>query len=1049
MPTLPLAIFKEIKISLSTIVLVLCVVFQRSCLVKGTPFTPKFSASRDAKVLNVHVVPHTHDDVGWLKTVEQYYYGFNSTIQRAHVQAILDSTIAALLRNPNRTFTYVEQRFFSMWWKEQSKELKEKTRSLVAEDRLTFVNGGWCMHDEAATHFMGMIDQTTLGHDFLQREFDFVPTIGWQLDPFGHSSSQASYMTSLMGFDALFFGRIDYQDLQIRLKTQECEGLWDASPNVGMPVFWGLTGSYGGNYGPPRGLCFDARCDDVPLVGLSDKHLLERMNDLVKGVKKQSDSTKGNHIMLTMGEDFNYENAEVYMKNIDVMIDKLLLYQDMKKIDIASVFESKFEYINIFYSNPVYYTKQKLAEKGRSGLKTGSPFNTWSLKTDDFFPYADSDHAYWTGYFTSRTAFKRFERVASSFLMAARQMESYGLSGIKNSTLSQPLFDLEDALGVAQHHDAVSGTAKQHVANDYAKRLQMGINKAASYMATIIKRTILQETSINSLKDFGFCQLLNETICDISESASKRGEDLYIVVYNGLASSRSVVIAVPVSSPGIYEVFKVENNGEGSIVSSESVPNDGKSLVYFSTGDLPPTGALTFKLVLKTRRAEQQHPRRSSKEMSLTNGIIRIDYNNYSEGAFRLVNHFDDSEIDFVQRWGYYTSFDSKNRTSRDQNSGAYIFRPSKPNETLHTIKATNVSRREISDLVDEIKIEYEFPWIEHYLRLYKGKSYVEMEYKIGPIPINDTVGKEVVTQYKCNIDNNGAFFTDSNGREFQKRVRSSRPTWKLNETEPIAGNFYPVNAAIYIEDSRKSFGIVTDRSQGASSLSDGSISMMVQRRVLADDSRGVGEPLNETDGCVSPYPPYGDATRHGEGVIVRGKHRLVTGLGSSGASITRKEMDEAFSEPLLFFYSADQGEEVLFRQTSFSLLQSVLPKNVMLLTFQLLRHEDANSFLIRLGHQYARDEHFELSKPVTVDLQKLFKSRIVDLVEKTLSGNRNREDWLSDRLKWTRYSQLKRIDQYNEQRDHTIILNPMEIRTFHIKLEATGAPASSSISEL
>lgn len=33
-------------------------------------------------------------------------------------------------------------------------------------------------------------------------------------------------------------------------------------------------------------------------------------------------------------------------------------------------------------------------------------------------------------------------------------------------------------MGLAQHHDAVSGTEKQHVADDYAQRLSYGIDRA-------------------------------------------------------------------------------------------------------------------------------------------------------------------------------------------------------------------------------------------------------------------------------------------------------------------------------------------------------------------------------------------------------------------------------------------------------------------------------------------------------------------------------------------------------------------------------------------
>lgn len=40
------------------------------------------------------------------------------------------------------------------------------------------------------------------------------------------------------------------------------------------------------------------------------------------------------------------------------------------------------------------------------------------------------------------------------------------------------VFFLDEAMGIAQHHDAVSGTEKQAVAYDYAQRLADGIDSA-------------------------------------------------------------------------------------------------------------------------------------------------------------------------------------------------------------------------------------------------------------------------------------------------------------------------------------------------------------------------------------------------------------------------------------------------------------------------------------------------------------------------------------------------------------------------------------------
>ena len=59
--------------------------------------------------------------------------------------------------------------------------------------------------------------------------------------------------------------------------------------------------------------------------------------------------------------------------------------------------------IHIHYSTPSCYLKSLHDAK-----------RTWSVKTDDFLPYASDPHAYWSGYFTSRSSLKGMIRLVVS-----------------------------------------------------------------------------------------------------------------------------------------------------------------------------------------------------------------------------------------------------------------------------------------------------------------------------------------------------------------------------------------------------------------------------------------------------------------------------------------------------------------------------------------------------------------------------------------------------------------------------------------------------------
>lgn len=121
-----------------------------------------------------------------MKTIDEYYYGSKTEIQIGGVQYTIDTVVEELIADPSKTFVYVEMAFFYRWWLEQNEDTKTKVRALVRNGQLEFINAGWCMNDEAAPYYEDVIDQMTIGHKFLKDEFNFIPEIGWHIDPFGN-----------------------------------------------------------------------------------------------------------------------------------------------------------------------------------------------------------------------------------------------------------------------------------------------------------------------------------------------------------------------------------------------------------------------------------------------------------------------------------------------------------------------------------------------------------------------------------------------------------------------------------------------------------------------------------------------------------------------------------------------------------------------------------------------------------------------------------------------------------------------------------------------
>jgi len=176
--------------------------------------------------------------------------------------------------------------------------------------------------------------------------------------------------------------------------------------------------------------------DDPLLDGYNVK---DRATQFSNYFKNMALYYKTENLMHPMGDDFHYVSARHIYKNLDKLINYINSHPEFN--------------MQIFYSTPSEYFKN-LKESGAQ----------FTEKTDDFFPYADKNTAFWTGYFTSRPTYKGMIKEAGRYLQSIRTMLSLFLvgnllPGRSYNEYASALWKLEEAIALSQHHDAITGFA--------------------------------------------------------------------------------------------------------------------------------------------------------------------------------------------------------------------------------------------------------------------------------------------------------------------------------------------------------------------------------------------------------------------------------------------------------------------------------------------------------------------------------------------------------------------------------------------------------------
>ena len=994
---------------------------------------------------------HTHDDLGWMESYREYFAGTGpvgcSDDSACNVSKIIGNVVTGLLRDPRRIFSYSEMGFFEIWFEAQAPELQAQVRALVARGQLVFLGGGWCMPDEATASATDMLDSLAVGHRAIVEQFgeSALPSLAWQIDPFGHSAFMGLLSSKLNNADGVMWSRESYALYAASRASATLERVWTPSASqAAVATFQGTFAAY--NYATVAGC---RRCDQgSPFNGSGCTYALGHADGVLLAdeiIKNIAPAFRGNDVMLLFGQDFTGANAviepggadaaEGYFRYVEGIIDAL-------NADAQGRFNASF-------SSPAAYVRAKL------GGASAAPAPPLPVYAGDFFPLIDDEagHQVWSGFFSSRTALKGFVRQTSALHQQARQLQVAARSAEGGPGPSNPLFRLERAMGVAQHHDAVSGTATEAVTGDYAQMLETGRADALAGVGADI-------AALTGYAD-GYawqpCALLNVSLCPSLED----GRATVVVLHNPLAQDvPAAPVRLPVGLPAGVASFAV-TDADGVPIIAQLVPlsarDEALRALYGGRSDsgvqwlcfcaaLPTAGFTTVFILPVPTRAAAPHTHASEvwllsggADEVVSNGRISVTISAATGWPSAYADAFYALSQPLTQTWAYYIGFDGNSTLNGSKEaSGQYIFRPASP-QTL-PVSPAPASVTLVRGPVVNASL-HAAGWVTQETRLWAGAESVEVEYTVGPVNVSDGQSREVISVWETGLASAGALRTDANCREMQTRIRgTSSGNFSANLSEPVSGNYAPVTCLATLSSPDTTLAVAVDRAQGGASLRDGTLELMVMRRMQHLDGR---EPLGE----VLDEPGL-----DGKGIVVRGRHWLLVAPRAAAPRAYKAAHVRAMSapaSPALALAGLGQLSPAQWRAAftaRAALLAAPLPPSLHLLTAHAL---GGGALLLRLAHVFDAGEDAELSRPVAVDLAPLLAGAgltIVAAADATMSGALALAD-VAPRTYTTDGGAAFTVPQLPAPPAGgalTVVLGPQQIRTLRCTVQVAEEPGSS-----